>query len=208
MTQILRTPRVTRRTFSIGLLAVVPACGAPTWEAEPVHPSDLPVPPEFEPSLVETPGLAARELHVYPDDFSLLWTHPGGQATRYTVGIGRPGRYFSGSFYVGDKREWPAWTPTAAMLRSEPDLYGPYAGGMPGGPDNPLGARALYLYRANGSDSLLRIHGTNDVRGLGHEISNGCVRMANTHVTELYADVAIGTRVVLHRRSGRGQDQA
>ncbi len=187
-----------RRAFLMGLLSVAPACAPPIERVDLIHPSELPVPAEYEPRLIDAPGYAARELHVFPDTFTLLWTHRGGRATRYVVGIGRPGRYYSGSFYVGEKREWPMWTPTAAMLRDKPELYGQFAAGMPGGPDNPLGARAFYLYRSNGKDSLLRIHGTHDVRGLGREVSNGCVRMANAHVVPLYSEVPIGTRVVLH----------
>ena len=183
----------------MGLLSVAPACAPPLEQVDLTHPSELPLPSEYEPRLVDASGYAPGELHVFPDTFTLLWTHPGGRATRYVVGIGRPGRYYSGSFYVGDKREWPAWTPTTAMIRDNPDLYGPYAAGMPGGRDNPLGARAFYLYRSNGRDSLLRIHGTHDVRGLGREVSNGCVRMANSHVIPLYSEVPIGTRVVLHK---------
>lgn len=182
----------------MGMLATVPACAPLPKEAEPIHPSELPIPVEYEPRLVDAPDLAPGEIHVFPDTFTLLWTHPGGRATRYVVGIGEPGRYYSGRFHVGDKREWPSWTPTKAMIRRDPELYGPHAAGMPGGPDNPLGARALYLYRSNGSDSLLRIHGTRDVRGLGQQISNGCIRMANNHVIQLYNEVPFGTRVVLH----------
>lgn len=186
-----------RRSFMLGLLSCS-ACAPLPDEVTPIHPSELPLPEEYQPRLVDAPDLAPGEIHVYPETFSLLWTRPGGQAMRYVVGIGEPGRYYSGRFRVGDKREWPRWTPTKAMIRREPEIYGPHAAGMPGGPDNPLGARALYLYRSNGTDSLLRIHGARDVRGLGREVSNGCVRMANAHVIQLYPEVPLGTTVVLH----------
>jgi lipoprotein-anchoring transpeptidase ErfK/SrfK len=189
-----------RRAFLIGSLAILPACDAELWDWVPPPVGDASVPPQLRPRIVEAPDLPAREIHVYPESFALLWTRPGGKAIRYVVGIGRPGRYVSGRYYVGDKREWPRWTPTAAMIRREPELYGPVAGGLPGGPDNPLGARALYLYRPGGGDSLLRIHGTPDNRGLGRQVSNGCVRMANAHVIQLYSEVPVGTRVVLHPR--------
>ena len=143
-------------------------------------------------------GYSPYEIHVFPEEFALYWTLPGEQARRYLVGIGQPGRYIGGTYHVGDKREWPSWTPTRAMIAREPDLYKPYAAGMPGGPGNPLGARALYLYRSNGTDSYLRIHGTPNPRGLGQRISNGCVRMANSQVIDLYNEVPLGTRVVLH----------
>src|SRR5690606_29991595 len=89
----------------------------------------------------------------------------GGLATRYGIAVGREGYGFSGSANVRRKAEWPGWTPTANMIRREPDVYGPYAGGMPGGLENPLGARALYLYRGN-RDTMYRIHGTNSVSSI------------------------------------------
>lgn len=183
-----------------GALASLAACGpgpgevglVPVYGTTPL--SDWPPPPVD----MDLPGFPPHELHVYPDEYALYWTQPGGRARRYLVGIGRPGLYVSGSFHVGDKREWPTWTPTRAMIEREPELYLPHAAGMPGGPGNPLGARALYLYRADGSDSYLRIHGSQDPRGLGQQISNGCVRMANSQVEQLYDEVPLGTRVVLH----------
>ena len=188
-----------RRMMIFGALAALSGCAGPDTVGLVPAPGTAPLadwpPPPVE---VDFPGRPAGEIHVYPDEFALYWTQPGGRARRYMVGIGRDGRYVSGSFHVGDKREWPSWTPTQAMIRREPELYGPHAAGMPGGPDNPLGSRALYLYRANGTDSYLRIHGAPDPRGVGQRISNGCVRMSNEQVEELYELVPIGTRVVLH----------
>lgn len=189
-----------RRFFLLGALAAISGCTGPlppSVELVPVGegPPVSSVPPSRN---VSFPGYGPGEIHVFPDEYALYWTLPNGRARRYTVGIGRPGQYISGTYRVRDKREWPRWTPTANMIRREPELYAQHAAGMPGGPDNPLGARALYLYRSNGTDSLLRIHGTHDVRGLGQQISNGCVRMDNNQVTQLYEDVPFGTKVVLH----------
>ncbi|MFC6761166.1 L,D-transpeptidase [Sulfitobacter porphyrae] len=113
------------------------------------------------------------------------------------MGIGKEGRYYSGTFRVGRKAEWPRWTPTKNMIRREPHIYAKHAAGMPGGGPNPLGARALYLYKGN-RDSLLRIHGTPQPENVGRAVSNGCVRMINAHVIDLANRVPNGARVVLH----------
>lgn len=142
-------------------------------------------------------SFAPGEIHVDPGQFALYWTLEGGKAVRYPVGIGKEGRYYSGTFRVGRKAEWPRWTPTKNMIRREPHIYAKHAAGMAGGGANPLGARALYLY--NGSrDSLLRIHGTPQPENVGRAVSNGCVRMINVHVIDLATRVPTGTRVVLH----------
>ncbi|APE44820.1 hypothetical protein BOO69_16500 [Sulfitobacter alexandrii] len=142
-------------------------------------------------------GFAPGEIHVDPGQFALYWTLDGGKAIRYPVGIGKEGRYYSGTFRVGRKAEWPRWTPTKNMIRREPHIYAKHAAGMPGGGPNPLGARALYLYNG-GRDSLLRIHGTPQPENVGRAVSNGCVRMINAHVIDLANRVPNGTRVVLH----------
>jgi lipoprotein-anchoring transpeptidase ErfK/SrfK len=116
-----------------------------------------------------------------------------GRAIRYGVGVGREGLAFSGDAYVGRKAEWPTWTPTANMMRREP-RYRALAGGMPGGPMNPLGARAMYLYRG-GNDTHFRIHGTNQPESIGHAMSSGCVRMMNHDVIDLYNRVNVGAKV-------------
>ncbi len=142
-------------------------------------------------------GFAPGEIHVDPGQFALYWTLEGGKAVRYPVGIGKEGRYYSGTFRVGRKAEWPRWTPTKNMIRREPHIYAKHAAGMPGGGPNPLGARALYLYKGN-RDSLLRIHGTPQPENVGRAVSNGCVRMINAHVIDLANRVPNGARVVLH----------
>jgi lipoprotein-anchoring transpeptidase ErfK/SrfK len=124
-------------------------------------------------------GAAPYEIHVVPGQFALFWTQPNNTAIRYTVGIGRPGLYEAGEFYVGAKKEWPSWTPTPGMLRREPQKYGPLRNGMPGGLSNPLGARALYLFQPGRGDTFLRVHGTNDPTTIGRAVSNGCARLVN-----------------------------
>ncbi|MEV4609509.1 L,D-transpeptidase [Neorhizobium sp. LMR1-1-1.1] len=117
----------------------------------------------------------------------------GGQAIRYGVGVGRAGMALSGNAYVGRKAEWPSWTPTPAMQRRE-ERYRKLAGGLPGGPNNPLGARAMYLYR-NGNDTMFRLHGTNQPESIGHAMSSGCIRMMNHDVIDLYNRVQVGAKV-------------
>ncbi|MBS7700076.1 MULTISPECIES: L,D-transpeptidase [unclassified Chelatococcus] len=120
----------------------------------------------------------------------------GGKALRYGVGVGREGLEFSGSAAVGAKREWPRWTPTPNMIRREPERYAQWAKGMEGGADNPLGARALYLYK-DGRDTLFRIHGTNEPETIGQAVSSGCIRMMNQDVIDLYRRVPTGAKVVV-----------
>ena len=110
--------------------------------------------PSFMPVEVRiNAGIPANELHVIPDSFMLYWTQPGGRAMRYMVcGSGRPGLYEAGEFFVGAKKEWPSWTPTPdMMIERDPAAYKEFEDGMPGGPDNPLGApRALSLRAGTG----------------------------------------------------------
>ena len=191
-----------RRTFIRGAAAATllrPGLAAAHVEAEPVVPTyDVPV--EHLPRHVslEHLGLRPDEIHVYPWEFALYWTLPDGQAIRYTVGVGRPGLYEDGEFYVGMKRRFPRWTPTPGMLRREPELYEKHRDGIPGGLENPLGARALYLFQPGRGDTLLRIHGTHLPETLARAVSNGCARLINDQIVDFYDRVPIGTRVVLH----------
>ncbi|MBO6675286.1 MAG: L,D-transpeptidase [Rhizobiales bacterium] len=127
----------------------------------------------------------------------LYHVQEGGSARRYGIGVGRDGFRWAGSAVVGRKAEWPTWTPPPAMIRRQPELR-EWAGGMPGGVDNPLGARALYLYRG-GRDTLYRIHGTNAPWTIGQAMSSGCIRMVNEHVEELYDRVRVGSRVIVRQ---------
>ena len=113
-----------------------------------------------------------------------------GKAIRYGVGVGRPGFEWGGALTVTQKREWPDWRPPAQMLQRRPDL----PSYMKGGPDNPLGARALYL-----GSTLYRIHGSNEPETIGQAVSSGCIRMVNDDVIDLYGRVKVGTRVVVLR---------
>ena len=127
----------------------------------------------------------AGKRHIY---FVLL----NRTAVRYGIAVGRAGASWHGTATVGRKAKWPTWTPTANMRKKDPKL--PIR--VEGGPKNPLGARALYLYQ-NGKDTLYRIHGTNDPSSIGKSASSGCIRMFNEHVFELFAEVPVGTRVVV-----------
>ena len=151
-----------------------------------------------EPRAVAPP----RELVVYNGRYApgtivisteerrLYYILPGNQAVKYGIGVGRPGFEWSGSRRVAMKREWPPWTPPSQMLRRRPDL----PRFMPGGPENPLGARAMYL-----GGSLYRIHGSNEPQTIGQAVSSGCIRMTNDDVVDLYDRVKVGTRVVVLR---------
>lgn len=120
-----------------------------------------------------------------------------GRALRYGVGVGREeGFNFSGQAIIGRKAEWPRWTPTRDMIAREPERYGPYAGGLEGGLENPLGARALYLHR-DGRDTLYRLHGTNEPWSIGTMVSSGCIRFLNQDIIDLYRRVPVSTRVVV-----------
>jgi lipoprotein-anchoring transpeptidase ErfK/SrfK len=142
----------------------------------------------------EVPGT----IVVDPWDYYLYLVLEDGQAMRYRIGVGEQGRNFTGVARVAYKREWPRWTPTANMLRTEPELYEPWRGGMEGGLENPLGARALYLYRG-GRDTLYRIHGTYAPWSVGRSVSAGCIRLFNQDAIDLYERVEPGTRVVVLR---------
>lgn len=142
-------------------------------------------------------GLRAGDLHVDAVARYLYHIQDDGTAMRYGVAIGRDGLYEPGSFSVGRKAKWPSWTPTSNMIRREPDVYAQYAGGMPPGPENVLGSRALYLF-VGSRDSFLRIHGTPFPESIGQRASSGCVRLIMPHINFLYESVEIGARAILH----------
>jgi lipoprotein-anchoring transpeptidase ErfK/SrfK len=138
----------------------------------------------------EPPG----SIVVDPYTYHLYYVLGENRAIRYRVGVGAMGRTFAGRATVGRKQEWPTWTPTANMIRIEPELYGPWAGGMEPGLQNPLGSRAMYLYR-NGRDTMYRIHGTYAPSSIGDSVSAGCIRMYQQDAMDLYRRVPLGTRV-------------
>jgi lipoprotein-anchoring transpeptidase ErfK/SrfK len=137
----------------------------------------------------------ANSIVVDPSNRFLYYVEENGRGTRYGVGVGREGFGWSGSATVGRKAEWPTWTPPAAMMRRDPSLR-QYAGGMPGGVLNPLGARAIYLYQGS-RDTLYRLHGTNEPWSIGQAMSSGCIRLLNQDIIHLYNRTAIGTRVTV-----------
>ena len=112
----------------------------------------------------------------------------GGQALRYGIGVGRVGFSWAGNTVVSAKKEWPDWTPPAQMLQRRRDL----PRFMPGGPNNPLGARAMYL-----GHSLFRIHGSNEPETIGQAVSSGCFRLTNEDVIDLYGRVSVGAKVIV-----------
>lgn len=145
--------------------------------------------PQFLPKMVayrgpERPGTIIVDT---PHHFLFL-IERDGMARRYGIGVGRPGFTWSGIHHVSAMREWPDWTPPKEMRRRQP--YLPLS--MRGGPNNPLGARALYL-----GSTLYRIHGSNEPWTIGHNVSSGCIRMRNSDVIDLYDRVAVGAKVVV-----------
>ena len=132
----------------------------------------------------EEPGTIVIDT---PNKFLYL-VQSGGRAVRYGIGVGRPGFTWAGSHKITAKKEWPDWVPPEEMLQRQPDL----PRFMPGGVENPLGARALYL-----GSTLYRIHGTNEAWTIGQNVSSGCIRMRNPDVIDLYERVKVGTKVVV-----------
>jgi L,D-transpeptidase catalytic domain len=122
----------------------------------------------------------------------LYLVQPGGGAISYGIGVGRQGFEWKGIARVGRKSEWPRWIPPKDMLKRRPDLPEEMEGGL----DNPLGARALYLFQGD-KDTLFRIHGTNEPDSIGKAVSSGCIRMMNADVIDLYQRVGVGTKVVV-----------
>ncbi|MGO9134794.1 MAG: L,D-transpeptidase [Methylovirgula sp.] len=139
---------------------------------------------EVEYSGPQRPGTIVIDT---PHKFLYL-VEKGGRALRYGIGVGRPGFTWSGVKTISRKAEWPDWTPPADMLKRRPDL----PTHMAGGPENPLGARALYL-----GSTLYRIHGTNEPYTIGTNVSSGCIRMMNQDVEDLYGRVGVGTKVII-----------
>lgn len=145
--------------------------------------------PKYEKQVVAYDGRHAPGTIVIdtPNKFLYL-VQGGGKAMRYGIGVGKPGFTWSGVKTISAKKEWPAWTPPPEMLKRRPDL----PRHMEGGPENPLGARAMYL-----GTSLYRIHGSNEPWTIGTNVSSGCIRMRNEDVIDLYGRVPVGTRVIV-----------
>lgn len=146
---------------------------------------------KFMPTTIEYSGPYGPGTIVIDTEARFLsLVEPGNKARRYGVGVGRPGFSWAGTHRVTRKAEWPGWTPPPQMRKRQPDL----PAHMEGGPNNPLGARAMYL-----GSTLYRIHGSNAPWTIGQAVSSGCIRMRNEDVIELYERVPVGTRVVVTR---------
>ncbi len=152
-------------------------------------PQEVKIKKQFEPG----------QILVLPRSYYLYYVTEPRRAIRYGVGVGKAGLEFTGSAVIERKREWPSWRPTPDMIKRDPRAYAKFVDNeyiQPGGPQNPLGARALYLYQ-NGVDTYFRIHGTNRPETIGSAVSNGCIRLTNEHVADLYERVPVGTVVTV-----------
>jgi lipoprotein-anchoring transpeptidase ErfK/SrfK len=167
--------------------AMLPQQGMPDQDvSEVAHPA---FDPKFEKQLVAYEGREAAGTIVIDTSSKFLYlVQGGGKALRYGVGVGKPGFLWAGVKTITAKKEWPDWTPPAEMLKRRPDL----PRHMEGGPQNPLGARAMYL-----GSSLYRIHGSNEPWTIGTNVSSGCIRMRNQDVIDLYGRVHVGAKVVV-----------
>lgn len=183
---------LSRRTFLAASAATAASAALPAHAFE--------VDRIFHPQRVSIKtDLAPGQILILPRAHFLYFIDQPGLAMRYGVGFGKAGQAISGEYYIGSKKEWPTWRPTDAMIEREPQTYAKFAGNdyvQPGGPGNPLGARALYLYR-DGRYTFNAIHGTTSPQSIGRSVSNGCVRMINEHVMDLYPRVEPGTKVTI-----------
>jgi lipoprotein-anchoring transpeptidase ErfK/SrfK len=161
-----------------GMAAIDPQ-GQPGYEVDP----------RYQKQVVDYDGSEpAGTIIINTRERLLYLVQGGGRALRYGIGVGRPGFTWAGVHHVTNKREWPDWTPPDEMLKRRPDL----PRHMAGGPDNPLGARAMYL-----GNTLYRIHGSNEPWTIGTQVSSGCIRMRNEDVIDLYERVKVGAKVVV-----------
>ncbi|WP_322895556.1 MULTISPECIES: L,D-transpeptidase [unclassified Yoonia] len=210
---------LTRRHFITATAALFspPISGAAfasTWptEAQKAAWDAQVTPPFYDPATTNPWGLhprllpqrvAARadlvpgDIHVDAVARYLYHIEKNGTAMRYGVAIGRGGLYEPGVYTIQRKVAWPHWTPTADMIRREPETYAQFKDGMEPGPQNALGSRALYLYIGD-RDTYLRIHGTPSPRSIGSRASSGCVRMVMPHINDLYEQVETGVTAVLY----------
>lgn len=194
-----------RSLIALSAAMAVTAAARPVLAIPAIQPPppSAPIPglalaPEFYPTIVTVRReLEPGSIHVLSDKHFLYFIALKGVAIRYGVAVGRAELVFRGVAEVGKKVEWPSWKPTREMIERNPKAYAKYADGMPGGPKNPLGARAIYLFQ-NGRDTAIRIHGTIEPNSIGKSVSNGCLRMVNEHVIDLYDRVALGAPVMVY----------
>jgi len=186
-------PRLRWQALAAVLLAVL--LTLPQAWAGMRKPARVPL-PAMGPSLRSTVDFQTAEqagtIVIRKDERALYFVTDGGKALRYRISVGRDGFGWTGTVKIGAKQEWPEWRPPEEMRERQPEL--PEL--VPSGPYNPLGARALYLYRS-GKDTLYRIHGTNDPGGVGFDGTSGCFRLTNTDVIDLYGRVTLGTKVIV-----------
>lgn len=178
-----------RRTFLASASAAAIAPGFARAQAQEFDPT-----PQYV--RIKKDFLPGQML-ILPRSYYLYFVTEPRKAIRYGVGVGKAGLEFTGTAVIQVKKEWPTWRPTDEMIEREPRTYARFKDNdyvQPGGPDNPLGARALYLFQ-NGIDTYFRIHGTTQPQSIGQSVSNGCIRMLNAHVVDLYERVPIGTVV-------------
>ncbi|SEL78209.1 L,D-transpeptidase catalytic domain [Roseovarius azorensis] len=183
-----------RRFIATGVAATATAAVFPglasAFELEPKFaPQEVAFDPRYQPG----------QLIVLPRAHFLYHVTEPGRARRYGVGVGKAGLDFTGTATIAVKKKWPTWRPTDEMIERDPRAYGRFKDNdyvQPGGPGNPLGSRALYLFQ-NGRDTYYRIHGTIEPESIGRSVSNGCIRMLNEHVQDLYERVPIGTVVTV-----------
>ena len=175
-------------------------------EPFPIPPVDLSrIDPQFLRRTVSYPtSEPPGTIVIDPGSRFLYLVQGGGQAIRYGVGVGREGFGWSGTANVREKREWPDWYPPKEMIQRQPELRRQLTElqsgiGLPGGPRNPLGARALYLWQGN-KDTLYRIHGTVEPWTIGSSVSSGCIRMINQDVIDLYQRAPVNAKVVVLSR--------
>ena len=185
------SPTVVRRQSSAGVqVASLPP------DADPAYSTPIDYDPKVNPrqrtghEVVDITGAPADTITINTGTRKLYLSLGGGRAIEYGVGVGREGFLWKGQAEIGRKAFWPGWTPPPEMLLRRPELPKHMDGGM----ENPLGARALYLFKG-GKDTLFRIHGTNEPDTIGHAVSSGCIRMMNADVMDLYNRVAKGARV-------------
>jgi lipoprotein-anchoring transpeptidase ErfK/SrfK len=158
-------------------------------QEQAADPAQRPFDPRYAKQVVDYTGKESAGTIVVDTPNKFLFLVQGdGKALRYGIGVGRPGFTWSGVKTISAKKEWPAWTPPPEMLARRPDL----PRHMEGGPENPLGARAMYL-----GSTLYRIHGSNEPWTIGTNVSSGCIRMRNEDVIDLYGRVGVGARVVV-----------
>lgn len=152
--------------------------------------------PRYQAQTVSFTGYEPGTIVIDPSKYFLYLVESSGSARRYGIAVGKVGLEFKGTANINAKREWPRWIPTKEMIERNPTQYGRYKNGMDGGPGNPLGSRAMYLFQGN-KDTYIRIHGTTQPWTIGSPASNGCFRMTNEDVMDLYDRVGMGAKVVV-----------